>query len=1241
LLSHFGREAKILASINSPNIASIHGYEESKGVHLLVLELVDGPTLRERLRQGPLPLNETLTALGSVAAALKSAHDLGIIHCDLKPENVKITPEGVVKVLDFGIAKRAVRSSHRGSQPAIIAAIRDRTIDSRRALPEGETDAMTLVEHSTDSGLAGTPPYMSPEQVTKERIDNRTDNWAFGCLLFECLAGKSPFARRTVPETLMGIVGTEPDWTLLPSTTPQRLRDLLQRCLDKDPDTRIADILDAQIQMQACALEIGSEPVTVAELPKHNLPARRSRFVGRTRETRQIASVLAATRLVTLVGGGGSGTTRLATEMGLQLLAEFRDGVWLVESGPGVDSHSLPRMVAQGLGLSAQTAGDLVQLLRPKNLLLVLDGCEQDPTAWADLVSQLLSDCPSLSILATGMTALGVAGEAAYHVLPLELPEPSAPPPLEDLARVGAVMLFADCARSMRADFTLSEETAPAVVEICRMVSGIPLAIELVAARLSSLSTEHLAQRLSKELDAPTQQRPTSREHARAIRATVEWVCQQLSDAERTVMRRLTVFAGGWTMEAANAVCGGDGIDDVLDPLTRLVDASLVFVESRGGQVRYRMADAIWGCAHVQLTESSDCTAVHRRHCDFFMELAERAEPKLAGPERAAWATRLEADHANLRAALEWAEDAEGETELSDQLGTAQHEILLRRLAVFEGSWTVGAAEGVCRGNGVEGVARLIEELTERSLVVRMERHDELRFEMSARVRHHARKRLLEAGEGPEVEHRHRAFYLGLAEEGEVGLAGPDQPMWLRRLEADHANLQAAAGSYLQRDEASASLRFVVALSRFWDIHGHLQEGQRLTLQALDMVGAGADPVLRARALSGAAQLALRQGDLPKADTQLDEAHRLLKAASQRDGVASVLDTQASVAVRRGDFERARSLCEQSLKLHREQGDKQGVAWSLLTLGEVAYRKGNYNGSRELREKSLVLFRETDDKYGLAWALTNVGKIAGRLGDHAAARACHEESLAIHRELGDKAGIAWSLSSLAHVIFAWGDLYAARALLEEGLVLSKQVGNLNGTAWSLCHLGGLAYYEGDLRGSASLLVESLALFRHLDADVGSAWCLNGMGNVARRGGKLRRSSTLLSASLSLFTRLGETRGIASALRAFSLLAAASGNATRAVQLLAAAEAQRETTGETLAPPEQQEIDERAVGLRRLLGEAAFLSAQEQGRALNLEEAVSLALSRPNTSIHGRGGANPLGVRGPGELIGRRDDNFEH
>jgi len=1211
LLSRFGREAKILASINSPNIASIYGYEESDGVHLLVLEFVDGITLRERLRRGPLPLAETLTVLGSVAAALKSAHDLGIIHCDLKPENVKITPEGLVKILDFGIARRAGPSPSRRSSISVAA---ERLLNARHTastligLPDGDASGPTLVEASSASAVAGTPPYMSPEQVANEPIDSRTDIWAFGCLLFESLAGKSPFARRTIPETLLAIVGGEPDWTLLPTATPQRLRDLMRRCLEKDPDRRVRDMLDAQLELKASVLEASrNHSAVLVETPTHNLPAGRVRIVGRRRESEYVAAVLAATRLVTLVGPGGTGKTRLATEVALHLVDEFSSGAWLVDLATGVDSHSLPRTVGQALGLSADSVSDLVRLLRPKRVLLVLDGCERDLPACADLVSQLLSECPLLSIIATGTSALGVAGEAAYEGLPLALPEASKLPPLEELHRMGAVQLFVDCVRSTLPDFTLNEETAPKVVEICRSVSAVPLAIELAVARATTLTLDDLSRSLSEELDPPVLSRPTARNLAGAIRRVIEWACRQLSDADRAVLRRLAVFAGGWTLEAADAVCTSEGVADVLDPLSRLVNAALVSVETRGGQTRYRMPNAVRECAYHQLTQSSDFAVVHRSHCDFFLALAERAESNVSGPEQGVWAARLEADYTNLRAALGWAENG-AEVEPRTGLDTKQQQILLRRLSVFENGWTMAAAEEICGGSGVDAVGQLLEHLVDQSLVVRVEQNADVRFEMPARVRRHARKRLLESGEAHVIERMHRTHFLKLAEESDVGLAGADQAVWLRRLEADHANLRAAAKSYRHHKDADASLRLMSALSRFWDIRGHAEEGLELTLRALGDLGAKADPVVTARARSGAARLALRQGDLATAQEQLEKARSLFEKVNDQRAIASALDAQASVLVRRGEFDRARALCERSMRLQRQLDDRQGLAWSLLTFGEAMYRQGDFDASREAREKSLKLFREADDEYGIAWALTGVGKVAFRQGDHALARACYEESLVIHRELGDKAGIAWSLSSLAHVLFAWGDVHGARALLEEGLVLSRQVGNLNGTAWSLCHLGSLAYHEGDLRASTSLLVESLAVFRQLDGGVGSAWCLTVLGNVARRSGKLRRAATLLSESLSVFARFGEKRGTASALRAFGLLAAASEEAERAVRLLSVAMALEGEMGEALAPPEQEEIDARLDELRGVLGEAAFTSARKQGGALSLQEAIDLALS---------------------------------
>ena len=1211
VLARFGREARVLASINTPSIAAIHGYEVAGDTHVLVLELIEGLTLHERLEQGPMPLDEVIAVCADIAAALKSAHDLGIIHCDLKPENVKITSEGVVKVLDFGIAVRMRTSSGRLSRPQIPTPQIEAT-PARRSVhsdvTEEQPQAGSGEPASSAQTLAGTPPYMSPEQVLREPLSNRTDNWAFGCLLFECLAGKSPFARRTAPETFMAIVGGEPDWTALPRRTPQRLRDLLRRCLEKNPTDRLPDISDARHELQLTGLETSPDRPAV-KLPNHNLPTGRASFIGRMQETENIAAVLTRTHLATITGPGGSGKTLLATEVGYQLLERFADGVWLFELTPDIDPPP-PRVLAAALGLSADSTAELVQALQPKQLLLILDAGEQALSACADLASRLLSDCPSLSILAVGKTGLGLVGEASYAVPPLEWPASSTPATLDVLHGVESVQLFVVRARSCVPAFELTDKTAATVEAICRTLCGFPLGIELAAAQVKGLPLDRLARMLAQELEPHANRRPTVSRFDQAARGVIAWAMRRLAEHEVTLLRRLAVFTGGWTMEAARAVCEGDGVADVFGVLARLTELSFVYVENRGDQTRYRMPNAIRERARELLRESSDYTVTRRRHCEFFLALAERAEPVHSGSEHAVWHGRREADAANLRTAFAFAGDAEHPDDLWAQFESVQQETLFRRLSVFPGGWTVAAAEAICGGDGVAGIPGLLDQLVERSLVVARERDDELRYDMPAFLRRRGKEGMHAAGEATAIGRRYRAFFLKLAEDGRDGLSGPGQAAWLRRLEADHVNLRDAAGSYLDPDEADESLRFIAALSRFWEISGRLDEGRRLTDSVISAFATSADPEVTANALAGAARLAVRAGELVAAQASLERADRLFRAAGERAGIAEVLNAQANVALRRGDYSGARALCEESLNLYRKLGDTRGTAWALLTLGEVAYRNGDYTGSLGLREEALALFREADDRRGLAWALTNVGKSAIRRGDFAAAQARHAESLAIHLELGDRPGTAWSLSSLAHVALAGADFREAGALLEESLVLSRQTGNLHGVAWSLLQLANVAYFEGKVRTACSLSMEALALFRQLQVDGGRAWCLVALGNFARRRGKLRSAHVLLVESLTAFTKLGEKRGVASALRGCSLLAAAVGEPYGAAQLLGAAELLGDEMGEKLIPPEQREIDGHVDLLRHALGRTQFASALDWGRALSPTEAVGLSLRRP-------------------------------
>jgi predicted ATPase/DNA-binding CsgD family transcriptional regulator len=404
----------------------------------------------------------------------------------------------------------------------------------------------------------------------------------------------------------------------------------------------------------------GSPPRTPPDGIPHNLPLEVTSFVGREREIAAIRRLLPATRLLTLTGAGGCGKTRLALRVAVELAGAYPDGLWLVELAPLTDPALVPRTVAAVVTVP-ETPGrpvtdGLIAWLRPRTTLLLLDNCEHLIAAVAMLVDTLLRRCPGLHVLATSREALGVAGETTLPVPSLALPPSGEGLPFEQVLHYEAVRLFIDRALAARPDFTVTGGNAPAVTEICRRLDGIPLAIELAAARMRAFSAEQIAARLDDRFRLLTTGPRTAVPRQQTLRATVDWSYALLSEPERALLRRLSVFAGGWTLEAAEAVCGGSGIapHTVLDLLAQLVDKSLVVAEEQHGAVRYRLLETIRQYAREKLVETGEDGRTRDRHLAYFLRLAEVVEPVVRGSSDAAALLRLEDEHDNLRSALEW-----------------------------------------------------------------------------------------------------------------------------------------------------------------------------------------------------------------------------------------------------------------------------------------------------------------------------------------------------------------------------------------------------------------------------------------------------------------------------------------------------------------------------------------------------------------------------------------------------------
>jgi non-specific serine/threonine protein kinase len=463
-------------------------------------------------------------------------------------------------------------------------------------------------------------------------------------------------------------------------------------------------ILDAPLAAREQRAEPQSGPTPgQSERRTHNLPAPLTSFIGRQREIAELVGRVRTTRLLTLTGAGGCGKTRLALAVARRMSPSFPDGVWLADLSPLTEPGLVAQTVASALDIRQAPSRSIVETLadrlRNRKLLLLLDNCEHVIASSAELAETLLREAEGLTILATSREALGIAGETTWRVPSLALPQPDQTGPARDLLQYEAVHLLAERAAAVASGFVVTDDNAGIVAEVCRRLDGIPLAIELAAARVNVLSIEQINARLDDRfrlLGARTSRSTVGRQ--RTLEAAVDWSYDLLPEPERQMLRRLSVFAGGWTLEAAEHVCASEGIDraDVLDVMSRLVDKSLVMADEEAeGRRRYRYLETVRQYGLERLRQSGEADAVHARHFAYFLDLTRRAEPELTRAEQLRWLGLLRLEHDNLRAALEWrlSSDRPGPEALA--LATPLHWFWLKHAYLAEGQrWLERAIAG-------------------------------------------------------------------------------------------------------------------------------------------------------------------------------------------------------------------------------------------------------------------------------------------------------------------------------------------------------------------------------------------------------------------------------------------------------------------------------------------------------------------------------------------------------------------
>ncbi len=664
------------------------------------------------------------------------------------------------------------------------------------------------------------------------------------------------------------------------------------------------------------------------------LPLQITRFFGRANEISRLSKMLVdeRDRIVTLTGPGGTGKTRLAIEAAAQVAPEFDDAVWFVPLADMDDAGRVVDAIREAIGASAgdQPAFDrVVAELGTRPSLLVLDNLEQLLPEAAGIVRSLVSAAPGLACLVTSRRVLGVSGEHEVVVEPLAAPSLVSGDTLKRLSHYESVQLFVDRARAVRPDFQITRHNALLIAEMCRRLEGIPLAIELAAARAHVLTIAQMLERLDERLDGLATRRSDAPARHRTLRAAVEWSDRLLSPEPRRMFAMLSVFRGGWSLESAEAVCGERS---ALELLSELRESSLIVAEERAGEMRFRMLETLREYAEEQL-DPDEVDGLRERHAAEFLRLSEAAAPVLLGPGQSEAANRLDVELENVRAALRW----------------------------------------TC-----------------------------------------------ETGRG---------------------------------------------------DQA---LRLGIALSRYWELHGHAVEGRAWLEAALAMAGE-ADARLRAKGLLAAAGLARLQCEYERMENLVQASLEIARCGDDRTAVADALSQIGNARYFQGRVEDARESTIESLEIRRELGDIRGLAVSSNNLGNVAQALGENDAAEAYYRETERFSRQIGDRQYVAIALNNLALIAERRGDAGARQSYLDESLALYREIGDRLGEGLTLSNLGEAAMDRGDWKLAQRLFRESILVRQELGDRWGIADSLESFANLLVAAGEPEKAMRLLGAALGL----------------------------------------------------------------------------------------------------------------------------------------------------------------------
>jgi non-specific serine/threonine protein kinase len=938
-------EARAVAQLNHPNIVSVYDAGEDQSLPFVVMEYLHGQSLHEK---PPEDMDEILRVTLQICDALEEAHIHGIVHRDLKPENVIITDGGLAKLTDFGLA---------------------RSLSSRM---------------SQEGALTGTVFYISPEQALGKPLDGRTDLYSLGVMLYEFITGELPFTADDPLAVIAQHIHEQPRRPVeLAPDIPPVFEEIILKLLSKNVEDRFPtanELKEALADLTAGAGRF------LSTKQKNNLPLDLTRFIGREREIAEVKGLLTEHRLVTLTGVGGTGKTRLSLQVAREMLDDFSDGVWVVELSTIFEKDQVIRAVSAVLDVREKTnqplMDSIIDFLKPREMLIIMDNCEHLITACAGFAGMLLSACPDIRIMVTSREALGIQGEISFHVPSMKLPDLETLPEADAAWEVESMQLFMDRAASVKPDFSPTGQDTQAVARICSRLDGIPLAIELAAARVRALPVEEIANRLSDRFRLLTGGIRTAMPRQQTLQALIDWSFDLLTDQEKLLLQRMSVFSGGSTLEAVEKVCAGSGINeaDILDLVTRLVDKSLVAFENMNGSARYDMLETIRQYAREKLIQSGEIEFLRRRHLEYYTSFTGKIAPELWRGKQVFWMDRLEQEHDNLRVALEWS-----------LCGECGPDLLIPGMCI------AGAVSlfWLVRGHWSEAWTWM--------------------------------RRLLENPDATDLHDPEKTRLLYAAGFIVKSLGDILKSKELFELAAQEARAQ---------QDQSGHAYALLGLGEVAINEHALQDAEKFIEQSMVIFRSLDDPVGMLLAFADKGTIAADSQGYDKAREYFNENLKICRELGHQLGVAGTLLALGHIETHIGDKDKGRRLVEESLAIYRVSKDKSGIAGALSAIGLSELYAENMESSREHYEQALRISRELRSGPSIGTALIALGEIARSQSDYSAARNYYEEALHLNEHLGQMGIVNIVAHNLGYVARQQGDLKKALEFFRKSLDMS-------------------------------------------------------------------------------------------------------------------------------------------------------------------------------------------------------------